>query len=197
MGRLSVWLSTLVIMETIIAQTSYSNGAFESAFFMSIFFWILVFGAIGAAIGSSKGQTGTGLILGALLGIIGIIILLFMKPIPKPNGAQVIGSATVVGWHSDPFNRFQMRYYDGTRWTGYVSTNGVAAVDEPPADAATWVAPPIPQVAPQPSRLQSTAPTFGAPPTRKWDKASKQWLIAGPDGHWTPENPQTPIQGAS
>ncbi|ULE34386.1 DUF2510 domain-containing protein [Mycobacterium sp. IDR2000157661] len=33
------------------------------------------------------------------------------------------------GWHADPYRRYQLRYWDGARWSEHVSTNGVAAVD--------------------------------------------------------------------
>lgn len=33
------------------------------------------------------------------------------------------------GWHPDPYRRYQLRYWDGARWSQHVSTNGVAAVD--------------------------------------------------------------------
>ena len=33
------------------------------------------------------------------------------------------------GWLSDPYGRFQQRYWDGTAWTGHVATNGVQQVD--------------------------------------------------------------------
>lgn len=157
------------------------------------------FGAIGAAIGSSKGSTFEGLILGALLGIIGIIILLFMKPRNKtPPWAQGT-STTIVGWHPDPFNRFQLRYYDGAKWTAHVSSNGLPSVDEPPANAAAWVAPPSPQ--PAFTRPVASDPILTTQPKRKWDKATRQWLVASPTGQWVPEDvalsnqPVDPPQG--
>lgn len=39
------------------------------------------------------------------------------------------------GWHSDPLRRFQHRYWDGSRWTEHVSTDGAMSVD--PLAAAT------------------------------------------------------------
>ena len=42
----------------------------------------LIFGGIGAAIGSGKGRTGLGFVLGALLAIIGVIIIALMDPAP-------------------------------------------------------------------------------------------------------------------
>jgi len=35
------------------------------------------------------------------------------------------------GWHPDPFQRHQMRYWDGNGWSEHVSTNGVQSVDPP------------------------------------------------------------------
>lgn len=42
----------------------------------------VIFGGIGYAIGKGKGQAGLGLVLGALLGLIGLIIIAVMKPAP-------------------------------------------------------------------------------------------------------------------
>lgn len=33
------------------------------------------------------------------------------------------------GWHPDPVGRFELRYWDGTRWTEHVSTAGVPETD--------------------------------------------------------------------
>ncbi len=44
-------------------------------------------------------------------------------------------------WHADPYNRFQLRYWDGARWTEHVSNNGVQAIDDPtslPTPVAGW-----------------------------------------------------------
>ena len=38
-------------------------------------------------------------------------------------------SATPPGWHPDPSRRFELRYWDGTRWTEHVSTGGRQQVD--------------------------------------------------------------------
>lgn len=46
---------------------------------VAIVVW-LILGAIGAGIGSKKGKPWMGLALGVLLGIIGVIIMLFVKP---------------------------------------------------------------------------------------------------------------------
>lgn len=45
----------------------------------AIVLWI-IFGTIGAGIGSKKGKPWMGLALGILLGIFGVIIMLFVKP---------------------------------------------------------------------------------------------------------------------
>lgn len=36
-------------------------------------------------------------------------------------------------WAADPYRRFELRYYDGTRWTEHVSTGGVQSTDAPVA----------------------------------------------------------------
>lgn len=59
---------------------------------------------------------------------------------PVPPAAQPAQSpvappapeAAPAGWHADPYKRFQMRYYDGARWTEHVSNQGVASTDHSP-----------------------------------------------------------------
>jgi uncharacterized protein YxjI len=49
-------------------------------------------------------------------------------------------TTTPPGWYDDPFQRHQLRYWDGGRWTEHVSDHGVARVDAPvpgPAPAGT------------------------------------------------------------
>lgn len=48
------------------------------------------------------------------------------SPTPPP-------AAVPAGWHPDPFQRHQLRYWDGGRWTEHVSDHGVATVDAPVA----------------------------------------------------------------
>jgi hypothetical protein len=49
--------------------------------------------------------------------------------------------AVEANWLPDPSRRFQVRYWDGTSWTGYVATNGQASID--PSDS-TWAPPSAP-----------------------------------------------------
>lgn len=39
------------------------------------------------------------------------------------------------GWAADPYQRHQLRYFDGQRWTEHVSDNGTATIDAPPTAA--------------------------------------------------------------
>jgi uncharacterized protein YxjI len=45
-------------------------------------------------------------------------------------------STTPPGWYPDPYQRFELRYFDGARWTEHVSTNSVTGVDLPEAGPA-------------------------------------------------------------
>lgn len=45
---------------------------------------------------------------------------------PLPPGSA---GGPPAGWHPDPQGRFESRYWDGTRWTEHVSTNGQPTVD--------------------------------------------------------------------
>ena len=40
------------------------------------------------------------------------------------------------GWFPDPSGEFQLRYWDGLRWTPHVSTDGVVATDPRSADSS-------------------------------------------------------------
>jgi Protein of unknown function (DUF2510) len=107
--------------------------------------WV-VCAIVGYAIGNPKGKGSTGLALGLILGVIGVIITIFLKdspevdarkhPIRQPseyarfaNQAQgAVGSGSA-GWHPDPYLRHQSRYFDGAQWTANVATNGVQSTD--------------------------------------------------------------------
>jgi hypothetical protein len=43
------------------------------------------------------------------------------------------------GWYTDPLDRHQHRYWDGTRWTVHVADHGVASVDLPDESAPSAV----------------------------------------------------------
>jgi len=47
-------------------------------------------------------------------------------PAPTPAATPALPAAD---WHPDPAGRFQYRYWDGTAWTSYVSTNGQSYLD--------------------------------------------------------------------
>jgi hypothetical protein len=69
-------------------------------------------GGIACAITQSKNRSGyTGFVTGALLGIIGIIIVLCLPKIPARTGSP--------GWYPDPLGRCgSERYWDGRCWDG-------------------------------------------------------------------------------
>ena len=48
------------------------------------------------------------------------------QPLPQPVVPPVLPPAS---WHPDPYGRFQYRYWDGTVWGPYVSTNGQTFLD--------------------------------------------------------------------
>lgn len=55
---------------------------------------------------------------------------------PAPPAARAVPA----GWHPDPFQRHQLRYWDGGQWTEHVSDHGVARIDAPipgPGPAST------------------------------------------------------------
>jgi Protein of unknown function (DUF2510) len=47
----------------------------------------------------------------------------------KSRIASPAPSTAPPGWHIDPSERFEHRFWDGSRWTEHVSTNGIASTD--------------------------------------------------------------------
>lgn len=82
-----------------------------------IMVWLICI-AVGIAINRGKNRpVSEGALLAGLLGIIGIIILLFLKPLPAPNAVQPLPQALPpAGWYTDPTNAGTQRYWDGTAW---------------------------------------------------------------------------------
>ena len=124
---------------------------------VTIALWV-VFTVIAAAIGSSKGRTGQGVVLGLLLGLIGVIIIACLSNKKAQSGVVYGGQGSFQqgyqqfpqqgypqqgyqqpgypqqqqaagAWHPDPYQRHQMRYWDGAKWTNNVSDNGGQSID--------------------------------------------------------------------
>ena len=62
-------------------------------------------------------------------------------PAPEPMAAAAPAAAPApapadavpAGWYPDPSSRFELRYWDGTRWTEHVSRGGQQSTDPPVA----------------------------------------------------------------
>ncbi len=52
---------------------------------------------------------------------------------PTPVAAAAAASSVPAGWHPDPSKRYEMRYWDGEKWTEYVSSQGQTYTDPPVA----------------------------------------------------------------
>lgn len=50
-------------------------------------------------------------------------------PPPAPVPAPAQPAESPAGWHADPSGRHHHRWWDGTRWTDAVSTNGTTSTD--------------------------------------------------------------------
>lgn len=56
---------------------------------------------------------------------------------PRPPAvAPADDKERTVGWHADPFGRFQHRWWDGTTWTEKTRSAEVSAIDPPGIDVA-------------------------------------------------------------
>ena len=97
-----------------------------------VFAWILVFPALCALIGMGRGfEWWVGALMG-LLGCIGVVLILFMKPRADTvwlGGRTLPPPSPLSRWAGDPTGRHELRLWDGTQWTGHVSTGGASAWD--------------------------------------------------------------------
>jgi Protein of unknown function (DUF2510) len=51
----------------------------------------------------------------------------------EPSRAATSASMTPAGWYPDPSGRYEMRYWDGDKWTEHVSRQGQTYTDPPVA----------------------------------------------------------------
>jgi len=102
---------------------------------IAVLAWIISAG-LGWLIGQSKNRALDGFLLGLFLGVLGLVIVVFMKP---SSAFQLTPS----GWQRDPSGRHELRFGDGACWTEHVSDRGVASIDPPtlltPAEPAGWL----------------------------------------------------------
>jgi hypothetical protein len=89
-----------------------------------VFLMVVLPAVLAGWIGASKGHGLVGVVLGALLSYLGVIIMMFLKPAARD--AEATGSP---GWWPDPHRRHEYRYFDGRAWTNHVSDNGTAGVE--------------------------------------------------------------------
>lgn len=139
--------------------------------------WVTICGVVGYAIGKSKNRASEGVILGMFLGLIGIIIVLFMKDGAPPKQTTSTGGS-VQGWHPDPYGRHEFRYFDGLNWRNDVSDKGAVGYDDPNQ--------PPPAPAPEPVHTPEIEPSN---PNYKRD--GDKWLFW--DGtKWVPHDQGPP-----
>jgi Protein of unknown function (DUF2510) len=85
----------------------------------AILLWLFS-AAVAAAIAHTKNRdVGEGFLWGALLGVIGVIVVLCLPP-PKtglPPGTPPPPGAAKRGWYSDPTGTGKQRYWNGNNWS--------------------------------------------------------------------------------
>lgn len=78
---------------------------------------VLVFGMACAGIARSKGHSSGGwFVIGALLGVIGLVLALIIQPVSYPPQPP--------GWYADPWQPTGWRWWDGYQWTWQTSPGG-------------------------------------------------------------------------
>lgn len=83
---------------------------------ISLFIWGTAFGTLAGLVTNSKGRGwGEGIVLGALLGIIGLIITAFLKPVSSSAPPRVTSGAPQPGWYQD--GQRGLRWWNGSQWT--------------------------------------------------------------------------------
>jgi hypothetical protein len=94
--------------------------------------WLLVFPAVCALIGMGRGfEWWVGGLMG-LLGCVGVLMILFMKPgagTVWTGGRQLAPPSPLSRWEPDPTRRHELRFWDGATWTGHVSDRGTSSFD--------------------------------------------------------------------
>ena len=79
------------------------------------------------------------------------------------------------GWHPDPWQRAQLRYFDGERWTENVSTNGATSSDA----AALSMPTPPPQAPAAPQFAPAAAPVNMIAQAAPKKRHVFRWLLLG------------------
>ncbi len=83
---------------------------------------------------------------------------LLASTVPAQSTGATI-SKTSAGWYTDPYRRYDQRYWDGATWTEHVSRAGRQLVDAPHTDTV--------RASPVATPAQAVAPA--ASPAGKWD----------------------------
>ena len=107
-------------------QAGYAAGQMYGTIVGLCLLSVIIFTPIAAVIGSRKGRTGQGVVLGLFLSFVGVIIIALLKPRPDAKRPA--------DYYVDPFYRHQLRYFDGENWTSTVSDFGELSEDEPVAN---------------------------------------------------------------
>lgn len=100
-----------------------------SVFIFAVIFWAAIGATLGAIIGNTKGRAQDGVLLGLFLGLIGVIIIATLPAKLAAGQGPYQPGTSIVGWHTDPTARHQLRYFDGQRWWDDVLDNGVPGKD--------------------------------------------------------------------
>lgn len=93
---------------------------------------LAISGGIGRAVGKRNGRATSGMLWGAFLGDLGVLLTMAKKPTPELLSGKINGEQLLAGWHDDPFGRHQYRYFDGEYWTDDVKDYGLETTDREP-----------------------------------------------------------------
>jgi len=100
-----------------------------------------------------------------------------------------VSDAGTPGWYPDPFRRFELRYFNGQRWTGDVSTHGNRMIDPPAAPPASPAAPfaaaGSPPAFPFAERPALPGSSFAERPALPGSPFAERHALPGSDQQWT------------
>jgi hypothetical protein len=101
-------------------------------------------------------------------------------PVVAEPAPQPVAAGPPPGWHPDPTRRFELRYWDGTRWSDHVATSGGWRGTDPVGSGAPPAAAPGPGYGARDGGQPYGASPYAQPAARARSGRTPSWFaIAG------------------